>query len=134
MSYEGPLKSLADFEWASAARYIIYVSSVAGLSEINSKHVVSFSLSRLGPGKLLRQKQRVLILLESNKQNIERFVGECKPQLGENELAILRSLYLQYKSNIETVRGHIGCIGECVVQLEEALLVVEQGRKDDYLF
>ncbi len=134
MSDEGSLRCLADFEWASATQYIIYVSSAARLSEINSSHVVSFPLGRLGPEKLLKQKQRVLILLEGNKKNIERFVGERKSQLDENELAVLRSLYVQYKGNIETVKGHINYIEECEVELELALLKLQEKKEDDYPF
>ncbi len=134
MPNTGQLKSLADFEWASATQYIIYVSSVARLSEINSSHVISFPLGRLGPEKLLKQKQRVLILLEGNKKSIEQFVGERKSQLDENELAVLRSLYVQYKGNIETVKGHIEYIGECVVELELSILKLQEKKDDDYPF
>ncbi len=134
MSDKKPLKSLADFEWASATQYITYISSVARLSEINSNHIVSFPLGRLGPDKLLKQKQRVLILLEGNKKNIERFVGERRSQLDENELAVLRSLYVQYKGNIETVKGHIKCIDECMVELKLSLLKLKEKQEDEFLF
>jgi hypothetical protein len=128
------LRPLADFEWASAARYIVYVSCIAGLREINSSHVNSFSLTRLGPEKLLKQKERVLLLLEGNKASIERFVGEHMSELDDNELAVLRTLYLQYRDNVETVKGHIDFIGVCMVELELVLLKQEEGGPDGKLF
>ncbi len=131
---EGSLRSLADFEWASATQYIVYISSVAGLSEINSNHVISFPLARLGPEKLLKQKHRVLVLLKGNKRSIERFVGERKSQLDENELAVLRALYVQYKSNIETVEAHISFILECIAEVELSLLNSQEKTEDDFPF
>jgi len=126
--------SLSDFEWASAARYIIYVSAVAGLQEISSNSVVSFPLGRIGPDKLLKQKERTFIALEANKRAVERFVGEHNRDLGEKEMAILRSLYLQYKSNAETVRNHIRAVGECMVAIELGILGSKEGGEDADLF
>lgn len=128
------LLGLSDFEWASTARYICYISSIAGLKKINSNHVASFSLSLLGPEKLLKQKERVLLRLEGNKSSIESFVGRHMSELDELELAVLRSLYLQYRDNVETVRGHIDFIGQCVVEAEVNLLQSNRDGEDDALF
>jgi hypothetical protein len=130
----GKLLTLSDFDWASAASYIIYVSGVAGLREINSNHVISFPLARLGPVGLLKQKTRVLALLEGNRESVERFVGEYKVSLGKRELAILRTMYLQYKDNIQTVKGHIEVIGICVAEVELDLLRFGEGGEDETLF
>ena len=134
MSDKGSLKRLADFEWAAAMRYIVHVSNVAGLAQINSNSVVSFALGRLGPDKLLRQKQNVLILLEGNKKSIERFVGAHKSKIGVNELAVLRSLYLQYKNDIEMVRGHIGFVEKCMAESELSLLKTKKEEENDFPF
>lgn len=131
---EKKLLKLADFEWASAARYIIYISSIANLKEINSNHVISFPLARMGPGKLLKQKESVLVALEGNKSSIERFVGEHKADLDPEELAVLRSLYMQYKGNAEIVRGHIGIIATCLVEIELGILQSQEVGSDDDLF
>lgn len=128
------LKSLADFEWASVARYIIYISSAAGLKEINSEHVFSFPLARIGPDRLLRQKKRVLLLLKGNRSCIERFVGVYRSELNDDELAVLRGLYLQYKDNEETVEGHIGVIEECIVEIEVGILQSKEGVENDMQF
>ncbi len=128
------LLSLSDFEWASTARYIVYISSVAGLSEINSNHVVSFPLGRIGPKRLLHQKELVLFRLEGNKKSIEKFVGKHRDALDDNELAVLRSLYLQYKNNIEMVKGHIDAIGTCIVEIELGILKAKESEQDDVLF
>ncbi len=128
------LLSLSDFEWASAARYIVYISSIANLKEINSNHVISFPLGRLGPDKLLKQKENVLVSLEANRASIERFVGAHKDELDEDEMAILRTLYLQYKGNAETVRGHIDIIATCMVEIELGVLQSKEADSDDALF
>lgn len=128
------LLSLSDFEWASTARYIMYISSMTGLKEINSNHVISFPLGRLGPEKLLKQKENVLALLEANKASIERFVGERSAELDSDELAVLRSLYMQYKGNAETVRGHIDIVGTCLVEIELGILQSKEVDEDDESF
>lgn len=134
MSGTGSLKRLNDFEWASVAQYIVYISSVVGLAEITANHVTSFSLARLGPNKLLKQKKRVLVLLEANRAGLERFVGEHKSQLDENELAVLRSLYLQHKSGIEVVKRHIVFAKECLTEAELSLFGLKENDEDDLLF
>jgi hypothetical protein len=131
---EKKLLSLSDFEWASAARYIVYISSIANLKEVVSNRVVSFPLGRVGPEKLLKQKGDVLLALEGNKSNIERFVGEHKDDLEEEELAVLRTLYLQYKSSAEVVRGHIAIIQTCIVESQLAILQSQEVGSDDELF
>jgi len=136
---EGPVSSkkvlsVSDFEWASAAKYIIYISAIAGLEEINSNRVVSFPFGRIGPDKLLKQKERTLVVLEANKRAIERFVGEHKHDLGEKELTILRSLYFQYKTGEETVKGHIRAIGDYMVAIEMQVLRSEEEGEDADLF
>lgn len=128
------LKKLSDFEWASACKYILYISAIAGLREINSSHVISFPLARLGPEKMLKQKRAALAVLEGNKSAIERFVGEHKSSLDDNELAVVRTLYLQYRDSAETVKGHIGFAEECVVELELALLQARENEADDFKF
>lgn len=134
MSSTGSLKHLKDFEWASVARYVGYIASIAGSSEINANHVVSFPLARLGPDKLLKQKKRVLALLEANRAGIERFVGNRRSHLDENELAVLRTVYLQYKSGAEMVRRHIVFLEDCVIEAELTLLRMEEAGQDDLLF
>ncbi len=62
--------------------------------------------------------------------SIERFVGERRSELDENELAVLRSLYMQYKSNIETVKGHIEVIGTCMVEIELGILQSQEKEED----
>ncbi len=131
---ERKLLALSDFEWVSAARYIIYISSIANLEEINSSHVVSFPLGKMGPERLLRQKESTLVALEGNRSSIERFVGEYKEDLGREELAVLRSIYMQYKGNAEVVRGHIDIIGKCLVEIELGILQSQGVSDDEELF
>jgi len=128
------LLALSDFEWASVARYIMYISSMADLKEINSNHVVSFPLARVGPDKLLKQKECVLLVLEANKRGIERFVGEHRLELDKDELAVLRTLYMQYKASAEVVKGHIDIIGTCLVEIELGVLQSVEVGDDEALF
>lgn len=128
------LLPVAAFEWASVARYITYVSSIANLKEINSNHVICFPLARMGPQKLLKQKEAVLLVLESNKKNIERFVGERRTELGCDELAVLRTLYMQYKGNAGVVLEHIDVIHTCLVEIELGILQSQEVDGDDSLF
>ncbi len=101
------LKRISDFEWASVTQYLVYIASAAKLEEINSDHVNSFPLARLGAGLMALRKKRVLVKLRGNKEKLERFAGEFKGELGESEISVLRSLYVQYKRDIDTVEKHI---------------------------
>lgn len=128
------LLSLSDFEWASAARYIMYISTVAGLAEINVNRVNSFPLGMLGPDKLLKQKRAVLAALEGNKSRVERFAGERRKSLGKEELSVLRTLYMQYKGSAEVVRQHIDVIETCLVEIEMGILQSQEVDSEDELF
>ncbi len=101
------LKPLSAFEWASVCQYIVYISSVAGLKEFNCSEVSSFPLARVGPEKLIARKERVLVLLRGNKIKVERFAGCYEEQLGEGEMSILRSMYVQFKRSIRMVEDQV---------------------------
>lgn len=128
------LRRLSEFEWASVARYILYIEGAAGLVEINSNHVNCLGLRRLGLDKLLKQKDRTLKLLLGNKEKLEAFVGRYSPELGDDERAVLRTIYIQYQRSVSTVRDHIALLLDCKVQIEMALIDLEGGQKDEALF
>ncbi len=130
----GKLRKLNEFEWASAAQYIMYISALVGLAEINSNHVVSFGLGRLGLDRLLKQKEHVLKLLVSNKSKLEAFVGRRSEELTDNEKAVLRTMYVQHQRSESTVRGHIALILDCEVQIELALLDIGGTADADALY
>ncbi len=98
---------MCEYEWASVAQYLVYISGAADLSEVSSDQVVSFPLARMGADRVVARKTRLLLLLENNVTRLERFVGAYKEELNENELAVLRTLYIQYQRNIETVNAHL---------------------------
>lgn len=127
-------RPLSDFEWASVARYIIYVSSAAGLKEINSSHVTSFSMGRLGPEVVLKQKLRVLALLKENQESIESFAGEYKDELDAAEMSVLRSLYLQYKNDIETVQAHVVFARGCISDIKAIRFALGEEEEGDFPF
>lgn len=125
------LKPLSAFEWASVSQYIVYVSSVAGLKELNSSDLISFPLARMGPMKLVARKVRALAALEGNKEQIERFVGRYEGELGDSEMSVLRSMYLQFKRSAEMVEEHIrvACL-YLDVEVPEALFELEAIEDD----
>lgn len=128
------LLSLSDFEWASAARYIVYISKVAGLKEINSEHVNSLPLGRLGADKLLKQRGTILKTLEGNISKLEIFTADNKGDLDANELAIIRSVYIQHRDSIKTVKAHLEVIKFWVSAFQGSFFGVGGGQEDDQLF
>ena len=131
---DSELKTLASFEWAYIGQYMVYITSVAGLDEINSDHVISFPLAQLGPEKLIARKTRVQVLLEGNIQKLERFVGAYREQLDESEVSVLRSLYRQYKCDSETVKGHLVTARQYKKADETGSFLVDEGVQDDIPF
>lgn len=128
------LKPLSAFEWASVSRYIIYISRAAQLQEINSNDVVSFPLARVGVEKVLVRKVRVLASLEYNQQRLECFVGLHKGDFEDNELSVIRSLYLQFNRSIETVNEHIGVAKSYREALAVDMSLVDVEVQDDIPF
>lgn len=123
MSDVGLLKPLSAFEWASVSRYIVYISSVAGLKEINTNHVISFSLTRLGVKGLVRQKERVLLQLRKNMGGLECFAEEHRGELEKEEISVLRSMYVQIRGSIAIVEGHIRMAERYANVVDDGLLL-----------
>ena len=124
---------ISSFQWASVAQYMVYISGAAGLYEINTDHVICFPLVRLGAERLLNQKRKVLRLLNSNLQALERFAGAHKDDLEETEMSVIRGLYRQTKMWVELVEDHVKTaetykITECTNSL------FDQGGDDDFPF
>lgn len=130
----GSLKRIADFEWASVAKYLMYISAAMELKEISSQRVTSFPLTRLGPERVLKQKWSVEKLLEWNISAVERFVGSRKDELGKHELVVLRGLYIQHKCNLETVKEHIRSAEFYRASVDVRLFEIEEGEEDELLF
>ncbi len=129
---ESELKSLSSFEWATVGRYMVYISCVAGLKEINSNHVYSFPLTQVGTIKLIARKTRVLAQLGGNMTALERFVGIHREKLEDDELAVIRSLYCQIKTWAEIVGGHLETAREFDAQ--EQLELTGVAEEDDVAF
>ena len=128
------LKHLVDFEWATVARYMVYVSAVAGLKEINTDHVVSFPLARMGYSRLSSRLKRILSVLEGNVKALETFAGRFKGELTENELVVLRTIYVQHARSIETVKGHMKAVEHYRTVGANHILLEELGGGEDELF
>ncbi len=128
------LKSLSEFEWASVAQYMVYISITAGLKEVDSSRVISFPMARLGTVAVLKRKKGTLLLLNENRKRIERFADEYKDQLSANEMSVLRSLYLQYKKGAEMVQGHIDIAESWIEELDGHRVQLDWEGEDDLLF
>lgn len=128
--------SLSSYEWASAAQYIQYVSRVAGLEEINSDHINSFSLSRHGPDFLIARKNRTLASLLTNMVALEQFVTCVEGHRKSDELAIIRTMYVQFRRACEKVEEHIGKIKayERTRQVAFEDFIREENERDDIPF
>lgn len=128
------LHPLSAFEWASVSQYIVYISSVAGLEEINSDRVVSFPMARIGPDSLIVRKEKTLKVLERNVSRLEKFAAFKSEELGPYELSVLRSLYIQYRNNISTVKDHLRTARIYVDDERAGLFPVKEGDDDEPLF
>lgn len=101
------LRRMADFEWASACRYIVYLEDVAGLQPVNDTEINNFPVGRIGPKKVALRKKRALVTLEKNISSLSAFAGRHEAEFEPGELVVMRSMYGQIKVAIETVKGHI---------------------------
>lgn len=128
------LLSLSSFEWASVSQYIIYISSVAGLTEVNTNEVICFPLARFGPHKMIARKEKVLAVLRENRAKLERFAARKQQELGEEEMSVLRSIYRQFSGSIDTVEGHLIVAKAYQDELDVGLFNEEIGGGDDELF
>lgn len=128
------LKALCDFEWASVARYLIYVSEVAGLKEVSFNDVNSFLLARLGPEKLLKRKRRALAVLLGNIAALERFAGNYEGKVGSDELAVIRGIYIQYKNSVAIVERHIAVTLSFAEMVSRDLFEEDGEDEEDQLF
>lgn len=128
------LHPLSAFEWASVTHYIVYISSVAGLEEVSSERVVSFPMARIGPESLIVRKENTLKLLERNISRLEKFAASKKEELGPYELSVLRSLYIQYRNNVNTVRDHLRTAKIYIDAEQAGLFPVREDYDDEELF
>lgn len=128
----GSAKRLKDFEWASATRYIVYISEVAGLTEMTDTAVYSFVVSRYGMGGLLRVKQKTADAIHDNMIKLEEFVTGHEGGINKLELAIIRSMYRSLKKNLEIVDTHIAtCINARIHQEDYEQLSIFAGHQGD---
>lgn len=100
------MSTISDFPWASVGHYMARLEVSIGLECINHNHVISFPLGRLGPEKVIAQKERALGKIKRNMARLEAFVGKAKPLEGD-ELVVLRSMYRTFASEAETCKRHI---------------------------
>jgi len=123
------LQPISAFEWASVTQYIVYISGVAELLEINSSHVERLPLATLGPAKLLSRKLKMSVVLKSNLRRLERFAERFKDELDKNELSVVRGMYRQYKNNLETVQRHLEVIEDYARAVDKSMF--EQSEAED---
>lgn len=127
------LKGIGSFEWASAAAYQTYISSQAGLQEISSIEVYSFSIGGCGVDKLIAKKVRLLALIMGNMQSLDQFVKEHAEALGETELVYIRSLYGQLMRYKEFADRHLAA-ARSIQKTVQLSLGDEEGPEDEIPF
>jgi len=140
---------LSDFEWASAARYLQYVSVRAGLVEFSLDQCHNFRVSGRsdnGPTKegfrrLHRKKVALRKVVTENNASLERWVAnrqEGGQRLEPEELAVIRAFYNQNKGLISLLGEHIAkaqAMLELWVTTDCMIENWERGEKeDDYPF
>jgi hypothetical protein len=130
---EGKLMRVCDFEWASVCQYMIYLSAMAELKEINFSGVTSFPYVTVGGEGLKSRKQRTLRLLEFNRTRLEVFVAERKDSIEDVELAVIRGMYRQLVESEKTVQGHLGTIERLMVRECQAMDLGREGENKDEL-
>lgn len=128
------LLRIADFEWSSVCRYVVYIGRCAGLNEINSTIVNSFPLARDGYEKTIRRKGKTLDAIETNMKLLERFVGKYEDTLDAEEIAVIRSMYRQYVANAETVQGHIDAAEVYKKTSMKSMFEQEEGGENEFPF
>ncbi len=126
------LRRLREFEWASVAQYLTYIEGVAGLVEVSSDDIYSFSVRR-GVEKLHRRKQKAAGVVEENMHSLERLVGRNKDTLDVYEMDIMRTLYRQYSSTLETLNRHV-VSAKKLVDIKQAGMFDREEAEDDLLF
>lgn len=124
---------MADFEWASGTKYIVYLSAVLELEEINMNSVYSFRLSSLGAKKLIGQKASERNKAVNNMKAVERWAGKNADTLAEEEKEILITMYNQYKGVVQTCVEHIETANK-LVAIEKISLLGEVDESDDFPF
>lgn len=128
---EQKILHLSDFEWASAARYVVWLSQDADLREIASDRINSFPLARLGATKLQGRKLNTLAELEGNLLCLERWAGKHKPDMNEYEIVIVRAMYRDIKRAIQIVKEHLTAL-ESVRNLEQTQFDQQDKEMGEY--
>jgi len=131
------LLSISDFEWASAAQYIVYISTLADLRETVVGDVFSFRFGKGGAQGLLGKKLKTLSLLQGNRRKLERLVGEKEKELGRNEIAVIRGMWQGISRSHEVVRVQADTLKEMVEEerqrsMFEGLLDKAEEKNEGY--
>lgn len=100
------LKTISDYEWASVAQYIVYVSACADLIEISSDAIYSFRIGQAGPASLARRKRRTRDCLARNMELIVEFVERNEGELLSDEQNVIRGMYRTQADGLAMVKEH----------------------------
>lgn len=103
------IRSIQDYEWGSVGQYMRWVEHVLGLVDIDSSHVLSFPLGKLGVEKLVARKLRTEAVLRDNLEKISTFVQNHENELQESERVVLRTIYRQTLNWAKTCEEHAAC-------------------------
>lgn len=125
---------MSDFEWASAARYMVWLEVNAGVKQVNYDRVYSFRIEGGGIAGLLASKKRLLSEAKGNMAAIEAFAGEHRESLRSEELVVLRSLYCTCKAAIGTLNEQLQRAEAMNGAQKEGLFGKEEEQENDTPF
>ncbi len=125
------LHTISEFEWVSGARYIMYVSSVAGLGEVSSNAIFSFRVGAGGVLTLYKQKVATMNIIERNMDLLARFAGKDVDSFEDAELSIIRGLYRTWKDALDIVKSHVEACRVMGAELaDRSLFNLEEGKDE----
>ncbi len=127
------MKHVRDFEYASVACYIVWLEFNLGLKDFNHDHVNSCALGRVSPARIVKRKRKLIALMLGNMKKLEVFAGKYEGELEDGEMVVLRSMYRQLKTSIETCNDHIRT-AKLVAAMGQLSMDQSEGEEDEPLF
>lgn len=121
---------VCDFEYASYARYQVWLSSAIGLKEINEHHVYSVRVQNGDIQRLIERKQFTLEMVRYNMDLISKWVGRNKEQLHEEDLVCCRSVYRQHSVVKDVLMSQIDRLCEWLAWQQSELLPGEISQSE----
>lgn len=96
------------FDWLSVGQFLRHVEVRAVLMEYSLSAVYSFHIPpNKGVRGLIKQKTKLLVLLQENLKRLSRWVKENQKALTPHEVALCRSLYQTTRDLVHVIEGQM---------------------------